>query len=75
MASHITLLSIIVTIVMKPKMKPKMKPTNLIDRLPARFQWSIHNLVAHPLMEIFYQLGFKDIAQEIHDKTLPKEKD
>jgi len=68
---HITLLSIIVTIVMKPK----MKPTNLIDRLPARFQWSIHNLVAHPLMEIFYQLGFKDIAQEIHDKTLPKEKD
>jgi hypothetical protein len=37
-----------------------------------RFKYTIHNLVGHPLMEVFYILGFTKWAKWIHDKTLPK---
>lgn len=46
-----------------------------INKLPRRFQWTIHNVIAHPLMELFYQLGFEDLSSKIHDMTVPNEQD
>lgn len=37
------------------------------------FRMSIHNLVGHPLMEIFTLLGLMRLADWIHDTTLPPE--
>lgn len=42
-----------------------------INKLPKRFKWTIHNVVAHPLMEITYQLGFIELSEQIHDSTIP----
>ena len=39
--------------------------------LPERFRWTTHNLVAHPLSEVLYQLGFKELSNEVHDRTIP----
>jgi hypothetical protein len=44
---------------------------HFVTRLPARFQWTIHNVVAHPLSELLYQLGFEDWGNRIHDETAP----
>jgi len=44
---------------------------HIIKKLPKRFKWSIHNLVAHPLMEIAKQLGLNELSEKIHDSTLP----
>ena len=44
---------------------------NLIDRLPNRFKWTIHNVIAHPLSEILFQLGAEDAGNKVHDATLP----
>ena len=38
-----------------------------------RFNYTIHNLIAHPLMEILHLLGFTKLGNKIHDMTLPKE--
>jgi hypothetical protein len=37
-----------------------------------RFRYTIHNVVGHPLMEIFSLLGMHERATWIHDVTLPK---
>lgn len=37
-----------------------------------RFRYTIHNIVGHPLMEIFSLLGMHKRASWIHDSTLPK---
>ena len=39
--------------------------------LPERFKWTLHNLVAHPLSEVLYQLGFENEGNRIHDWTVP----
>jgi len=36
-----------------------------------RFSWTLHNIVAHPMSEILYHLGYKDLGNKIHDKTIP----
>jgi len=46
----------------------------LLGRLPSRFQWTIHNLVAHPLSELVYQFGLENISNYIHDITIPEHK-
>lgn len=33
--------------------------------------WPMHNIIAHPLMEIFSWFGFKTLGDKIHDTTLP----
>ena len=43
----------------------------LISRLPHRFRWTLHNLVAHPLSEVLFQLGFEDAGNVVHDATVP----
>ena len=45
---------------------------NFLARLPVRFQWTLHNLVAHPLSEVLYQCGFEDLGNRLHDATVPK---
>lgn len=35
------------------------------------FQFTIHNLIAHPLMEILHLVGLKSWGDFIHDWTLP----
>lgn len=37
----------------------------------SRFRYTIHNVVGHPLMEIFALLGMHKRAAWIHDVTLP----
>lgn len=44
----------------------------LLARLPERFQWTLHNIVAHPLSEVAYQLGFEDLGTQVHDLTVPE---
>jgi len=36
-----------------------------------RFQWTLHNVVAHPLSEILYQIGLEKAGNVIHDITIP----
>lgn len=43
----------------------------LFARLPERFQWTAHNLIAHPLGEILYQFGFHRLSNRLHDWTIP----
>lgn len=34
--------------------------------------WIVHNLIAHPLMQIFALFGWYKLAMRIHDGTVPK---
>ena len=36
--------------------------------------WTIHNIIAHPLGEILYLLGFESLSNRLHDATIPKHK-
>ena len=47
----------------------------LIARLPERFRWTAHNVVAHPLSEILFQIGLGDWGDRLHDCTAPTEED
>jgi hypothetical protein len=38
-----------------------------------RFQYTIHNIVGHPVYEILSLLGREDLGRKIHDLTLPPE--
>jgi hypothetical protein len=44
---------------------------NALRKLPKKYQWVLHNIVGHPVMEIVYQLGFGNLANDIHDWTAP----
>ena len=33
--------------------------------------WTVHNLIGHPLMQIFELFGMSKIATRVHDETLP----
>ena len=46
--------------------------SKFLGKIPERFQWTLHNLVAHPLSEILYQIGLRDLSNQIHDKTIPE---
>jgi len=44
----------------------------LINNLPERLRWTLHNLVSHPLSElVFLATGDEELAGRIHDATLP----
>ena len=34
--------------------------------------YAFHNIIAHPLMQILQWVGRQDLADSVHDKTLPK---
>ena len=44
---------------------------NQLSKLPVRFQWTLHNLVAHPVSEVVFQAGFERLSNRIHDITVP----
>lgn len=44
---------------------------DLLARLPERFRWTFHNLVAHPLSELLYQVGLHRWSDLVHDRTVP----
>ena len=37
------------------------------------FKYTLHNIIGHPLMELFNLFGMKKIGTLVHDKTLPRE--
>jgi len=43
----------------------------LLARLPERFRWTAHNLIAHPLSEVLFQVGLSSWGDRIHDWTIP----
>ena len=43
----------------------------LVSKL-GRFNFTIHNVVAHPVMEALHILGFTEAGNRIHDMTLPE---
>jgi hypothetical protein len=49
-----------------------------MNKLKTNLMWSFHNLIAHPLSEIFHLLSylcfkkkFRSISNYIHDATIP----
>lgn len=38
-----------------------------------RFAWTIHNLAAHPLSEVLFQLGLSKLGNDFHYVTVPPE--
>jgi hypothetical protein len=42
------------------------------QRLVDRFKWAPHNIIAHPVSEILWQLGFIKAGDWVHDVTVPK---
>ncbi len=43
-----------------------------LGKLPERFKWTLHNLVAHPLSEVIFQLGLEGLSNRVHDSTIPE---
>lgn len=43
----------------------------IVNKMPRKFRWTIHNVIAHPLCELFHLLGAKDLSDHIHDSTIP----
>jgi|GEM_PF-4982538 len=39
-----------------------------------KFWWALHNVVAHPLMEMSYWFGIGKVGIAIHDWTIPRRK-
>jgi hypothetical protein len=50
----------------------QLQPENLEE--PSSKGFALHNLVGHPLMQIFIWLHLPTWADWIHDKTLPQDK-
>ena len=36
------------------------------------FRWSFHNLIGHPLSEILWLIGLKNLSNKLHDSTIPE---
>lgn len=49
--------------------------TNTINHLPDDLKWAPHNLIAHPLMEILFQIGLEHTGEYLHEITLPRGND
>lgn len=47
----------------------------IINKLPKKYRWTIHNLIAHPLMEIVHILGATELGNKIHDITAPSDEE
>ena len=50
-------------------LQPKVIPKTL-SKL-GRFSYSVHNIIGHPIAELFWVLGFENIGNYIHDITVP----
>lgn len=45
----------------------------IINGLPKRLRWFPHNVFAHPLSEILFQLRLTKAAAAVHNGTVPEE--
>lgn len=54
-----------------PILLSKINMKFLINRLPKKFKWTIHNVIAHPLSEIAHLIGVSALSEKIHDCTIP----
>ena len=43
-----------------------------LGRLPERWRWTLHNVVAHPISEVLFQVGLRRWSDAIHDLTIPE---
>lgn len=43
----------------------------LLGRLPARYRWTLHNLVGHPVSEVLHLVGCAQLSAWVHDTTVP----
>jgi hypothetical protein len=43
----------------------------LLSMLPERLRWVPHNVIAHPLSELLWQLGARRASDWVHDSTVP----
>ena len=50
-------------------LKPQFIPKTL-SKL-GRFSYSIHNIIGHPIAEIFWILGLEKAGDYVHDITVP----
>lgn len=44
----------------------------ILAALPARYRWTVHNIVGHPVAEVLKQLGLVRAADWVHDETAPE---
>ena len=42
-------------------------------RAPRRFRWTLHNVLAHPISEVLFQIGAHGLSEWVHDVTVPKD--
>jgi hypothetical protein len=49
-----------------------MKGNPLFAKLPTRFRWTVHNVIAHPLSELLWQIGLVKLSNRLHDWTIPE---
>lgn len=49
-----------------------MRMKNIIEK-PSRLykNWIVHNIIAHPIMQILMLVGLTKVATYVHDSTLP----
>lgn len=52
------------------KYEPQYLEKMLVDKLYKN--WFFHNTIGHPLMGVLQLIGFKELAEYVHDVTLPK---
>jgi len=45
---------------------------NIFNKL-GPFKWTVHNMIAHPIAEIFWLLQLKAAGNWVHDITVPSE--
>ena len=43
-----------------------------LNKVRQHFQWTIHNIVAHPLMEVLHLVGFTELGDKVHRCTIPR---
>lgn len=54
------------------KCKHKSYCRLLREKTSEHFRWTFHNIIGHPLSEIVYIFGFKNLSNKIHNQTIPK---
>ena len=48
-----------------------MRFQKFLGSLPVRYQWTVHNLLGHPVSEILHLLGLGSASGRVHDGTMP----
>lgn len=52
-----------------------MNNMQITNMLPRRLQYTIHNIIGHPIMELCYIFGMYSLGDKVHKYTLPRSHD